>query len=162
MITIKSIADKFRALNTDKIIDESLAETKEAFIKANKKQLLEGKRSDGNDITPSYLDDPYFKTRESAQRYSDWKDRITPNPKRKSGTPNLFIKGPFHNSIDVSFNRDTISFDASFHAANAIEDKYTSKIFGLGGDIKKDYLNNDLSPVIQEKISTFVNLRFGS
>ena len=82
--------------------------TKEQILIKNKQQLMEGIKGDGNEITPSYLNDPYFKTKESAQRYSNWKDKITPNSKRKSGTPNLYINGFYHNTIEINVKGEKI------------------------------------------------------
>src|SRR5258708_7633887 len=101
MTTFIDLKKKFEALNTDKIITKIMDDTQVQLLEENKEQMYDGKLKTGGNITPSYLEDPYFKSRESAQRYSDWKDRITPNPERESGVPNLFINGKFYDSLKI-------------------------------------------------------------
>lgn len=147
MATIKGLYRKAKKLDIDKSIKSALEKTKDDLLSLNKLQLLEGKTRLDTDITPSYFDDPYFKSPESAARYSAWKDRITPNPRRKKGTPNLFIIGTYHSSLDIIFRGDTISFPSSFRGAEDIRRKFR-EIFGLGGRFKIEFINEKLRPAI--------------
>jgi hypothetical protein len=161
-MTIKGLYDRVKQLDTDQIIEESMASTKDALLELNKDQLFEGKLSTGADITPSYLDDPYFKTREAAQRYSDWKDRITPHSNRKKGTPNLFINGYLHNSFTVEVTGSGINFNTSASFGNKVVGKYGDNIWGLNATFKAEYLSEFVSPLIKEKITSVTGLKFGS
>src|SRR5690349_16298463 len=100
MATGIDLLENLEAVDIDNAAINALSRHDEDMERLNRKQLLEGKLSTGRDLHPTYLEDPFFKTKEAAQKYSDWKDKITPNPKRKKGVPNLYITGPFHRSID--------------------------------------------------------------
>ena len=41
-------------------------------------QLYSGVDGNGNYLSPTYDDDPYFKTPEHSRWYKNWKERITP------------------------------------------------------------------------------------
>jgi hypothetical protein len=162
MQTIISLYQKVQTLEaqTDQLITSSLEQTKEALIDQNREQLLAGKTRDGKDLSPTYLEDPYFKSQESAQRYSDWKDRITPNPNRVSGVPNLFINGYLHSSMGVKISGQNLFYSASASFGNKVEQKFTDKIYGLGGVYKMEYLNESLGPVFRQSITSIIGLKF--
>lgn len=136
---------------------EALQESDDRILSLNRKQLFEGKKSDGLDLTPSYFDDPYFKTRESAARYSAWKDKITPNSKRKSGTPNLYINGFFHNRIEVIIDERGLRFTNDWEKTKDIKEKFGPNIFGLNSDSKVE-LNKTAAPLMISKFRKEIRL----
>lgn len=146
MRTINSLLKAVEKIQIQLVCEIAVDQTKENLLSLNRQQMFDGKTETGGDISPSYLEDPYFKSRESAQRYSDWKDKITPNPKRKKGVPNLFIVGTFHDSISIEVAGSSIKFQSSFEKASAIVSKFSGNIYGLGGEYKADYIVTDLSP----------------
>jgi hypothetical protein len=150
-MTIGRLISNLDKIDLEKVVQEVVTETKDEILHAQREQLLEGKLSTGQDITPSYLEDPYFKSRESAQRYSDWKDKITPNPKRKKGVPNLFIVGTFHNSISVDVTTNSVVFDASFKKPDIIR-KFSENIFGLNPEKAGQYSQEHLAPEATRRI----------
>lgn len=162
MQTILSLYQKVQALEaqTDQLITSSLEQTKDALLDQNRDQLYDGKTRDGKDLSPTYLEDPYFKTREAAQAYSDWKDRITPNSIRKPGVPNLFINGYLYNSIGVKISGQNVFYSASASFGNEVEQKFTDKIYGLGGVYKMEYLKESLGPVFRSSITSIIGLKF--
>jgi hypothetical protein len=113
---------------------------------------MEGKRRDGKDISPSYFEDPWFKSIESATAYSEWKDRITPNTKRKKGVPNLFIVGTFHKSITLDISGDSIKFHSSFPEAADIERKFTGMIYSLNVEKRTEYVREFLRPAFMTRV----------
>lgn len=119
--------------------------TADDLVIFNRDQMYDGRRRDQEDISPSYYEDPYFKTREAAEKYSNWKDKITPNPNRRKGTPNLFIVGTFHGTITALAKGDRIKFDSAFYAADDIQRKFGDLIYGLGGPYKLEYIQEYLS-----------------
>lgn len=145
MATLSSILKKI-AIDLEEACSNSIGNSREAMLAENKTQLFDGKLKTGQDLSPSYLDDPYFKSPEAAKRYSEWKDRITPNENRKSGTPNLFINGAFYSSLSIEVHGSSISIDSSFPAASNIQSKFTNDIYGLGGKYKLEYMSESLVP----------------
>lgn len=150
MAGINEMIHRFGRLNRKEAIATALDQTKDRMIELQREQLLEGKTSKGDDITPSYLDDPYFKSRQAAQRYSAWKDRITPHPIRKSGTPNLFINGAFHKSIEAVIKPGSVIISATFKKAASIEGKFKD-IYGLN-DEKTGAYTKVMGPVAVEEM----------
>ena len=156
---MRKLSELISAVNNVKINDvcsDAVAQTKDDLLKINKEQLYDGKLKTGADLSPTYLDDPYFKTPASAKRYSDWKDQITPNSKRKSGVPNLFITGVFYDSLSISISGLDIKTDSSFHSASDIESKFSTDIFGLGGEYKEEYLDM-IKPIVLEDLTAQLN-----
>src|SRR5687767_5255993 len=100
-MTIRGLYNRLSTVDTDKIAQETIEGTEEEIRQYNLQQLLDGKTNQGIDISPTYLEDPFFKTREQAQAYSDWKDRISPRSNRRSGVPNLYINGYYHSTREV-------------------------------------------------------------
>lgn len=147
------VREVYRKLKAAKEVLNTTAEnaidlTKEIYTRENTEQMLEGKNRYGEDLSPSYLNDPYFKSKESAQRYSDWKDRITPNPKRKKGVPNLYIVGTYHKSITSRVINGRIVVESTFDAANKIENKYNG-LYGLSTPFQIDYVKK-MRPIFNE------------
>lgn len=107
------------------------------ILELQSKQLLQGKASSGEDIRPYYSEDlkpsGYFRTVESAQRYSVWKEGLNYpySAQRNPDAPNLYINGKFHSELDVFFDRDSVAVTGgSFYAQNIIS-KYGVQTFGL-------------------------------
>lgn len=156
MATIRAFKNRLISLKeqTEELSANSIRKTGANLVQLNREQMLEGKRRDGKDISPSYFEDPWFKSIESAKAYSEWKDRITPNPKRKKGVPNLFIVGTFHNGITIDVTGESIKFNSDFYAAADIERKFTGMIYSLNVEKRTVYVREFLRPEFM------VNVRF--
>lgn len=147
------------AIDFDQVANLSMRKTSSELLLKNRQQLLEGKRRDGADITPSYFNDTYFKTRAAGRRYSDWKDKITPNPKRRRGTPNLYINGFHHRTIKLKLTGMVLTFFGAFKQRE-IEQKYTEMIYGLNAEKRVEYLNESLRPEFEQKTELLTGLKF--
>lgn len=101
-------------------------------------QLFEGKASSGQDMRPYYSEDlkpgGYFKSAESAQRYSAWKQTGIEYPykaNRNPDAPNLYINGKFHSELGVQFFSNSVGIMPITAYATRIVGKYGLKNFGL-------------------------------
>lgn len=166
MGTILSLKQKFDDLNTDKICEEVMTANLQDLNDINLEQMYDGKTNEGKDITPSYLDDPYwYENGEkrggfgAALAYSAWKDRITPNPRRSQDTPNLFINGFYYRSRLLSIADGKINFNSNWSEGNSIDDKYQN-INGLGGIYKIDFVNTFLRPVFGAQMQSQIGIKF--
>lgn len=161
MNTIIDVAERIKnlALHIEKEVSVIIDNTKEQILIKNKQQLMEGVKEDGNEITPSYLNDPYFKTKEAAQRYSNWKDKITPNSKRKSGTPNLYINGFYHNSITINVRGEKIIIESKESIGKKIEQKYGDSIYGLNETNNQLYIKETFFPALKTYIEETTQLQ---
>jgi len=101
--TVIDFIDNVEALDIEPIAALLVEQYQGEITGGVKRQLWDGKKPDGSDITPSYLDDPYFKTRKQAEGYAKWKSGgAFANPNRGLYTPNLYINGYFYSTITVS------------------------------------------------------------
>lgn len=158
MATILGMKRRFEKLDTDVLIRESVEENAGNLRELNLRQLYDGKTSKGTNIRPSYFEDPYFANYQQAAAYSDWKDKITPNPRRTPGTPNLFINGFYHRSREVAVSGDTIVHKSRWSEGDDIERKFAD-IDGLGGPYKESFLKNYVMPVLSDKLYRLVGLK---
>jgi len=134
----RNVAAAKSRFNSD--IEKLLQKEQTEILDAQKEQWQEGKSATGKDLEPSYLDDPYFKTKAAAQKYAAWKQQITPNPKRKFKSPNLFINGTFYKSVDVAISGVTAIFDSGIQLGKKIEAKYND-LYGLTPENKLEIRN---------------------
>lgn len=119
-----------------------------------REQLSVGLDGNENKLTPSYTEDPFFKSPEAgnwynrAESYKKWKQSITPPapsylgyPAREANTPNLIIVGNFYASIKA-FNVDGgIRIGSQgFTDAGDIESKYGSQIYAVSPKARAFFL----------------------
>lgn len=136
-----------------------------------REQLYSGIDGNGAPLSPSYEEDPYFDSPRAGyydedaghwvpcfmhpERYIAWKERITPpvagerlglSP-RGVGTPNLFIDGTFHESIDAKATSQGVEiFTSGWSSGTQVEGKYGSQIFALSDPAVGHFNNNFLWP----------------
>jgi hypothetical protein len=112
----KSLIDKLTAFDFGQEMTNIVEDNEEKIADLQREQMLEGRGVDGDYIRPFYSENPYFKRPGAALRYAQWKQKITPNPKRPLDVPNLFITGVFHDSLFVEVNAPVfeVKTDVSF------------------------------------------------
>lgn len=151
MATITEMLNRARSINLIQEGSIVLEDTKQAYLDINRDQTQSGRTNTGELITPSYTEDPFFKSPESALRYSRWKDRITPHPDRPSGTPNLFINGAYQSGWDIRINAGKIEHTGYSPLTSAIEAKFRN-IRGLSPDRQSEYKINYFHPLLVRRL----------
>ena len=141
LMTITRLLDNAKSLRSGMtgggIIREVLMPHGQEIVEQQRIQLLEGKGSDGEDLHPFYTEDlkpkGWFHTRESAQRYADWKQTLSypANVKRNPNAPNLYITGVFHDDLNVDFRTEELAIVPDTAYAANIMAKYGFGVFGL-------------------------------
>lgn len=115
---------------------------KDELLSLNKDQMLLGRKSTGGLFKPSYLSDPYFKTKTQAQAYAQMKYRlegihksriehVLGYPDKPKNTPNLIVTGPFQDNMYITFNGNGFTIGSTYQDSGAIESKYNNAVFGL-------------------------------
>lgn len=161
-MTIHALQRRFKDLDTEKIITESITENAEVLGEINLSQLYAGKTREGKDLSPNYLEDPYFDDKggiAAAMNYSAWKDKITPSPERRQHVPNLIINGFYYSSRHVLVQGSKLVYTADYKEQDIV-DKYGDTINGLGGKYKAEFLNDHVGPVVRQKITSATGLKF--
>ena len=83
-MTIDGLLSNARALQQGMaggVVRAALVPLENEIAEQQRIQLLEGKNSEGKDMHPFYSEDlkpsGYFRTKEGAQRYADWKKTLS-------------------------------------------------------------------------------------
>lgn len=116
MATVLELRNRLTSLDIPSQVVSLNEKYRYEFLSANRRQMWDGQNPDGTDITPSYLDDPYFKTRKQAEAYANWKMKITPNAHRNKYAPNLFINGYFYSTLTLNTTELRITVTDPFGA----------------------------------------------
>lgn len=139
---LNDLLDRVQRVNEElqngAIVGDALKSYAPDVLELQLRQLWDGKASSGDDIRPYYSEDlkpaGYFHSKETAGRYADWKQSITPNSNRNPDAPNLYIVGKFHSELAVNMGADAVSVYPTTMFAKNIFDKYGQNTFGLTKD----------------------------
>lgn len=155
MNKIEQQIDKFRKLDIWDIILDVLTKHKSEIVAMNLIQLDEGKNKDGDNITPNYLTDPFFKTEQAARNYANWKAKITPSSKRNYESPNFFITGELiYNVLTAYRDGDSFVIEPQSIAKN-FDVKYNG-LYGLTGQ-HLAILKDSILPEVLDNIRIKLN-----
>lgn len=145
MQLIRNLIDKVRQVQprVSQLFADNLKNDEHNFLEQVKwEQLWHGLAADGQPLTPSYLNDPWFKSKQKASNYMEWKQSITPNPKRKPENPNLFINGKFYGTLEIFFRPDEFEIDSADPTGADIIRKYGKAAFGLNSNYLNEYVKS--------------------
>ena len=126
-MNISEYLSKLKTFNLLAEVSEIMRNDTDDLRELVKDQLYAGLDGDEKELRPTYFEDPYFKSRQTAERYSKWKDALSQRGEsifapRKSGTPNLIITGTaFYNRIRVDVT------DSIIIKSGGLSDKLISK-----------------------------------
>lgn len=154
MSTALTILKKLESISIPNAAAKSIEGTEPKYKELLQDQLLHGKGSDAQDLRPGYLEDPYFKSRESAMRYLKWKENISPKVGRNPNAPNLYITGFYHGKIDIKAAYSGVLSTAHVGFANNIELKYDGKANILGGEWRIEYLFKTVRPKLIAEVKS--------
>lgn len=131
------------------VISKVVATYKDVLLSANRDQMLLGRDADGNELGPSYLQDPYFDTPAEAQAYARMKYALESLhrmrlwnpfqlfPDKDRNTPNLIVTGPFQDSMFINTSSTSYTIGSTYIASSDINTKYKGRIFGLAPESKQ-------------------------
>jgi len=148
MSTIVSLYQRLKNLDTDKVIQTSLEQTKDALADLNIEQMHHGLNSDGEKIGEY-----------RSEAYAEEKERMNPLP--GFGIPDLKLTGAFYRATKVVIGGDNITIDSDDEKSAELQEKYGKEIFGLSGVYKREYLKENLGPVFRKSITDVIGLKFG-
>ena len=144
---------------------ECLEEKRDIITSSITEQLYSGIDGEGEYLSPTYDDDPYFNEfgpwHGASYAYKKWKEKITPPmpsatlnlPPRPIAVPNLFITGTFHESIKAARVGDVVRvYTSGFRDGPLIEKKYGEAIFKLTDDAREYFNIYALRPWINDFI----------
>lgn len=150
--TIGQMMRAWQKINLTEIAKEVITQNASEVGDLNRDQLYRGLDANGNYLSPKYSEDPFFKSRESALRYAQWKKQITPHPDRPLDVPNLFITGRFHYSRSVEIQGNKVTFPSDDPNAGKIKSKFKN-IDGLTDESIQKFRKAPFYPQLVDKIS---------
>ena len=121
-----------------------LEENSGVVLDAVKEQLSSGLDGEGQHLSPTYDNDPYFEEKgfwyHRAKDYKAWKHSIPPPPSgsmlglppRPDEVPNLYIDGTFYSEITASRKGDGLVVDPGNGNGPSIVTKYGDQILDMG------------------------------
>ena len=163
-MTISEYTRKYkeRLDSLDNVITKELANRQYDLLDLQKDQLLFGRDRQGDILTPTYTDDPYFKSRKQAEYYRDKKRKLQGAhdakiknkklyPKKGDNTPNLIVTGTlFHDTITLSVGGDRVIINSG-GVGSDIERKY-GDVLGMSPESKVIIWNKYLRKAILRRM----------
>lgn len=147
MATPGEISTQLEELNIQEIIQEAVQEVSEEYVRKNLDQLYEGLGSDGQKIEPNYR----------SAKYARVKNEM--NSKPGLGTPDLKVTGTFYDGTEATLEGDDLVEQSSVEYAQYLEKNYTEeRIWGLTEENHEQFINEDVRPLIMEKIRALTGL----
>lgn len=155
---IGKIADGFK-----EEVAKCMAANKNEAVELILEQLYSGLDGNGEHLSPTYDDDPFFEEPgrwyHRNEQYKRWKQEITPpesglktsSPARPTNVPNLFITGPFYDSIKADIAGDGLEFKSSgMQQGGEIVSKYGSQILDLNMLSRDYFVFEHLEPWLED------------
>lgn len=161
----KRIEKMIDRLNTvPEVVELVVRDQQDTLVSLNKDQMLLGRNTDGKVLTPDYLSDPYFKTREEALFYARMKYRLESQhnarishplnyPNKGRNTPNLIVTGPFQDAMRIRLTSDAFFIDSGYNESKEIERKYQHKVFGLSPESREYFYEKYIKPKIKKHLN---------
>lgn len=134
---LNRVSDVNDGITSGSLIRDVIVNYESDIMDKQREQLFSGKTANGDDIRPYYTEDlqpgGYFKSRESALRYAEWKRSLSypVQVTRNDDAPNLYVNGKFHSELGVEFGPDIMTIDGLTGYAKQIVAKYGLQQFGL-------------------------------
>lgn len=157
MVTWVNVMHNIEALDVEEKAVETLDEKKNEALQLNLVQMFRGLKATQGFISPRYSEDPFFKTRKQALLYAVWKKKISPDTDRPDDVPNLFINGRYHQSIEITADREGYHFKSEDKNAKDIEETF-KEIYGLNAESREFFIDETLYPIMLEKVREIVKL----
>lgn len=159
MADIFTVAQNFNKLVKEfkPTVENALRSNTDLIKKIIQEQLLSGIDENEKPLRPTYLGDPYFPNPKKAQQWKKWKETITPPrpshllnyPARDANTPNLIIKGNFHDSITPRVTGWKIQTTTQgFDEGTDIVNKYGDTILGISPRGREVLIDKVIAPAI--------------
>lgn len=155
IFAVTEIIDKMSSGFEEKVMS-LLDDNRKDAVQAICEQLYSGLDGEGNHLSPTYDNDPYFDQPGywygRAAAYKAWKQSITPPVRgsmldtspRPVSVPNLFIDGTFYSEIFAERKGDVLSVSVTGSGDSpAIVSKYGDQILNIG-DTGIKYFNVEI------------------
>jgi hypothetical protein len=145
------LLDALKTVNVTEIAIQAMSNTSEAYVQANRDQMLSGKRKDGTNIGDAPGNYYY------SLMYA--RDKNRKNAKAGFMNPDLKLTGAFQDGLTMTMAGEVIEVSSSDSKYETLTDKYGGTIYGLNETSQEKY-NETLFPEIQKEITKITGLNF--
>lgn len=155
----------------DNIVNKVVEDNKDILLSLNRDQMLLGRDSQGDILSPSYLQDPYFNTPQAAQSYARMKYALESShnsrlwapvqlyPEKDRNTPNLIVTGLFQGAMYITTGSGKYTLGSNYINSPDIETKYRNRVFGLAPRSKEYFYLEVIKPEIIKALDYGMQLR---
>lgn len=144
MAGILEMSKRFQSLNLDLIYTTVMSNQSEEIVEQNRKQMLEGKTSEGKNIKPKYKTKSY--------------EKRTQNKQRLGGTPDLKLSGGFHADLSLKKENKDFVFKSSLGYVNDFVLPKYKDVLGLEPKRQKEFNEETFKPEYIEKIKKHLQI----
>ncbi len=137
----------FSALDTDAVIEQSIDKTAKSAADEQRLQLISGVTSEGKSITNKKTGRDTY-----SPGYAAYKGKSKPI--------DLFDKGDFSSGVFADPRKDGFVFGSADEKAAMLEETYGPDIFGLGGEFRNEFMQDELIPVLNKGMEDATGLKF--
>lgn len=148
---------KLQAFDFGQELQTIVEDNTDTIVDLQREQMLEGRGVDGEYIRPFYSENPYFKKPGAAQRYAEWKQKITPNAKRPIDVPNLTINDTFHNSLSADVESGVFEIKTSASFGDKVFEVHKNAQ-GLDEEKRLQFAESITLPAIKDALQTKTGL----
>lgn len=140
MASILSMLRRFESLDTDKIISETMEESKETLADLNAEQINTGLKADG-ELMPDY-------SIRSVVQYG-----------KPAGPIRLRDKGDWQAGLYVTVQGDKVVFNDTDNKDQKLTERYGEDIKGLSDKYKNEAIREKVRPVFKGKMEAATGLK---
>lgn len=140
MATIGNMLRRFENLDTDKIISETMEESKETLADLNAEQINTGLKADG-ELMPDY-------SIRSVVQYG-----------KPAGPIRLRDKGDWQAGLYVTVEGDKVVFNNTDNKDQQLTERYGEDIKGLSDKYKNEAIREKVRPVFKGKMEAATGLK---
>jgi hypothetical protein len=145
MTTVQDMINRLRQVDIESLTWASLEETRAAYVEAQVSQMNAGIRSDGAEITPQYAASTVARKKRKGQP----SDHVT-----------LRDTGEYHRKMSVSVDNEDLKINSDVEYEKYLDERYTSKIYGLESDRLESYTFGPFWGVLKQKLEEVTKLQF--
>jgi len=139
MATIETLISNLSSVDFNNIIEESITDTSQQLVQAQRNQMLHGKNVFG-ELIGKYRSEPYARKKYKMNSLAGF------------GNVDLRLENNFQKDIFVDPRDNSVVIDSGNEKTEKLIEKYGKEIFGLNKDYASGYSTNDMGPVATKKI----------
>jgi hypothetical protein len=146
---------RWKQLNFEALAMQHIEAVKGYIASLNRSQMTKGLGNDG-EYMPTYLEDPFFKTRAQAIGYMNYKRKVSPNTQKPAEVRDYYINGYTHIRVQPVVGGNDVTMVANVKWADKMKQ---ARALGLNDDSIKELRHNELYPRLAAQLREMIGLQ---